>query len=168
MKVCTFCGCKTDDKSRTCASCGSSTFMYVCPNCQNHFEGAYCPDCGTRFNAVAHTCPKCSTKYCSNACPECGYKAGDASASYGSRRTYLGDLSISPNTRMAFIFSILGLSIMPFIFSPIALILTIKERKADNKSSLLTVSLALSIMGLVIAIGYLLFMILSVIINLAR
>ncbi len=156
MKVCTFCGCKTDDKSRTCASCGSSAFMYVCPNCQNHFEGAYCPDCGTRFNAIAKVCPNCSTKYFSKACPNCGHiVSSKPNVSYGSG--YGGARSSrfmneSANTRIAFVCAIMGFMMMFFPLSIIAIIFASKEKKAGNDSALNKCALILGIISLALGI----------------
>ena len=152
MKVCTFCGCKTDDKSRTCSSCGSSAFMYVCPNCQNHFEGAYCPDCGTRFNAVAKICPKCSNKYFSKACPNCGHIIGvspNPNSSYNGRPTLSNNLAAAnPNSRVAFVCGILGLFMLPIPLSIIAIVYANKEKQKGDTSTINRSAMILGIMGL--------------------
>lgn len=151
MKVCTFCGCKTDDKSRTCASCGSSAFMYVCPNCQNHFEGAYCPDCGTRFNAIPKTCPNCGTKYFSKACPNCGHIIGNNQNAnrYNGRPTLNSYLDASnQNTRVAFVCGLLGLFMLPIPLSIIAIIYANKEKKKGDNSTLNRSAMILGILGL--------------------
>ena len=154
MKVCTFCGCKTDDKSRTCSSCGSSAFMYVCPNCQNHFEGAYCPDCGTRFNAVAKTCPKCSNKYFSKACPNCGYIAGtrvNNGPSYGIKRPSIRQ-DVSFNARFSLALGVLGMFMMPIPLSIIAIVLASKELKVNKNSSMARAGLVLGIVGVIFGV----------------
>ena len=168
MKVCTFCGCKTDDKSRTCASCGSSAFMYVCPNCQNHFEGAYCPDCGTRFNAVAKTCPTCSTKYFSKACPNCGYIQSNSRSYRTGNNRPVTTSNLTPNMRIALAFSILGLFMLPIPFSVIALVMTRREKAAGNTSTTLTATAVISVIGIAVGCFQIMFMILSIIASAAK
>ena len=165
MKVCTFCGLKTDDKSSTCASCGSSDFLNVCPNCSNEFEGKFCPDCGTKYNQQPTICSQCRTKYFTKACPNCGYISGGSipNINYGAG-TRTGNVKFSEmnaNERLAFICGILGIFFLPIPLSIISLVYAGKEKKAGNDSSAVKISMVLGILGLMMGIMYLMFMIIS-------
>lgn len=168
MKICTFCGCKTDDKNKICASCGSSQFLYECPNCQNRFEGAFCPDCGTRFNAVAHTCPNCSTKYFSKACPNCGYIAGPSTYTPGSRYN-IAFGNNSNASKLALIFGVLGIFVIPIPFSIIAIVLSVRDKRENgNNNSFSKVGMVLGIVGLALACLYLMMMFIGLFLGAAR
>ncbi len=169
MKICTFCGCKTDNNNKVCASCGGNTFKYVCQNCNEEFDGLYCPSCGTRFNAVEKICPNCSTKYFSNACPKCGTIINSNntynSSTYRSRYGRSFGPSIS-----ALMLSIFGLFFfgMGIIFSIVALVMASKVDK-NNPSEVKTANVAkiMSIIGLVINGLVILFYLIMIIIGLA-
>lgn len=136
MKICTFCGCKTDNSSKNCASCGGSTFKYVCLNCNEEFEGLYCPACGTRFNAVEKICPNCSTRYFSDACPKCGLKKSDVPHNLYTRTTsYINNSAAGKNGLIAFILAIMGIffGFGGIIFGIIAIVMSTKADK-DNPS----------------------------------
>ena len=165
MKVCTFCGLKTDNNTSTCASCGSSDFLNVCPNCSNEFEGKFCPDCGTKYNQQPTICSQCRTKYFSKACPNCGYISGNSipNINYGSR-TGTGNskfVAMNNNERIAFLCGVLGIFLLPIPLSIIALVYANKEKKAGNNSSNVKVSQILGILGLMMVVMYLMFMIIS-------
>ena len=162
MKICTFCGCKTDNDNKVCASCGGNTFRYVCLNCNEEFDGLYCPSCGTRYDAVEKICPNCSNKYFSEACPKCGTVINNNNAyngpiysgptynvpTYRSRYGRSSGLSMS-----ALILSIFGLIFLSMgaIFSIIALVMASKVDK-NNPSEVKTAKAAkiISIIGLLI------------------
>lgn len=166
MKVCTFCGLKTDDKSVTCASCGSSDFLHVCPNCSNEFEGKFCPDCGTKYNQQPTICSQCRTKYFTKACPNCGYISGGSipntnygSGTYSNRNTLLKDMNA--NERLAFVCGLMGLFFLPIPLSIIAVYCASKEKKAGNNSSFVRVGMVLGVVGICIGIMYTMFMIIG-------
>lgn len=46
MKTCASCGRRCEDNEPDCLYCGSSLFLYKCPNCSTEFEGDFCPTCG--------------------------------------------------------------------------------------------------------------------------
>lgn len=168
MKICTFCGCKTDDKNRTCASCGSSTFLNVCPNCQNHFEGAFCPDCGTRYNAVAKICPNCSTKYFSKACPNCGHiDRSTANPSYGSG-TRAGVSGANTNVMAGFACGLFGVMMLPIPLSIIAIVISSKEKKKGNDTPLNKAAFVLGIFGLSIGVLFAFLYIVGAVVALSR
>ena len=154
MKVCTFCGLKTDDKTSNCASCGSSDFLNVCPNCSNEFEGSFCPDCGTRYDALPAICQVCGTKFFTKACPNCGYVPGtrvNNSPSFGDNSTSFRQ-DISQNARLSFVFGLLGMFMMPIPFSIIAIVLASKELKAGKESSMARSGLVLGIVGVIFGV----------------
>ena len=129
MKVCTFCGCKTDDKTKNCASCGSQDFMFVCPNCSNQYTGKFCPSCGTKRGAVAKECPECGTKYFSRSCPNCGYNESRRQTNRASATSGYVVGTANKNTVIALAISIIGITTFMFPLPIISLILGIKEYK---------------------------------------
>ena len=56
MKVCTFCGGRTENSTKVCTNCGSQQFLNICPNCSSEFSGSFCPTCGTRYDAPEIDC----------------------------------------------------------------------------------------------------------------
>ncbi|MBR1798057.1 MAG: hypothetical protein IJ757_08650 [Clostridiales bacterium] len=167
MKACTFCGCETDNKNTTCASCGSTDFLYICPNCSNKFEGKYCPDCGTAYNAVAKICPNCSDKYFSKACPNCGYNSADEEAASNQRNTFpysrtnvIKKSDAHTNAGVAILFSVIGMMSCMFPFSIVGLVLAARSKKSGEKSSLINAAFIIGIIGIVIsAIGFIFYVI---------
>lgn len=154
MKVCTFCGLKTDDKTSNCASCGSSDFLNVCPNCSNEFEGSFCPDCGTRYNALPAICQVCGTKFYTKACPNCGYIAGtrvNNGPRYGVNRSSFRQ-DVSTNARLSLVMGILGMFMMPIPLSIIAIVLASKELKVNKNSSMARTGLVLGIVGVIFGV----------------
>ena len=158
MKICNFCGYRTDDNSvKTCASCGSKQFSFVCPNCSAEFEGKFCPTCGTKYDAVAKICPECGEKYFSNSCPVCGYNASrrssDQARTAGSK-TYNAPAAGQVNRRCltAFSMAISGFLTCMFPLSLAALLVALKENKnedLDVRSKMYNnLALALSVVGL--------------------
>ena len=154
MKVCTFCGLKTDDKTSNCASCGSSDFLNVCPNCSNEFEGSFCPDCGTRYNALPAICQVCGTKFYTKACPNCGYIAGtrvNNGPAYGVRRPSFRQ-DISMNARLSLALGVLGMFMMPIPLSIVAIVLASKELKVNKNSPMARAGLVLGIVGVIFGV----------------
>ncbi len=149
MKICTFCGYQTDNMTRTCTSCGSKQFNYVCPNCSNEFEGKFCPTCGTKFDAVARICPDCGRKYFSKSCPDCGYN--------GTKKTPVRTATapLAPMDRKALTAFSLSISgFMTFLFPLLlaGLIMGIKGRKQpdldDRSRNYYNIAFALGIVGI--------------------
>ncbi|MBR1798056.1 MAG: hypothetical protein IJ757_08645 [Clostridiales bacterium] len=168
MKSCTFCGCVTDNKNNTCASCGSTTFLYVCPNCSNKFEGSYCPECGVRFDAVQKVCPECGTKYYSGICPNCKYTAKVPRRYITNRRPDV-EQSNSPEASLATLSFALGLiglitNILPL--SIIGLVLSVKAKKSGCKSQVQMAGYIVSLIAVIFtSLVYLVFIIAVIISN---
>ena len=159
MKICNFCGYRTDDNSvKTCASCGSKQFSYVCPNCSAEFEGKFCPTCGTKHDAVAKICPDCGEKYFSKSCPNCGYNASRRRSANQARSegSQLYDApangQINKSCLTAFSMSITGFLTCMFPLSLASLLLALKQNKNENldqrSKTFNNVALALSVTGL--------------------
>ena len=153
MKICTFCGCKTDNDNKVCASCGGNKFKYVCLNCNEEYDGLNCPACGTRYNAVEKICPNCSTRYFSDACPKCGSVINNNNNTYNGptyRSRYGRSYGLSVSALMLSIFGIIFFG-MGTIFSIIALVMASKVDK-NNPSEVKTANAAkiISIIGLAI------------------
>ena len=150
MKICNFCGYRTDDNSaKFCTSCGSKQFSFVCPNCSAEFEGKFCPTCGIKYDAVAKICPDCGNKYFTKSCPDCGYNANrvyerEATAQYNaenstkSRGFYGSNRSQSyKNAVMALCLSIIGWITCMFPVSIIGFVMAVtgnKKGDADEQS----------------------------------
>jgi len=144
MKICTFCGCKLDNNTRVCSSCGGNSFKYVCLNCNEEFDGLYCPSCGTRFDAVEKVCPNCSTRYFSDACPKCGNIIGNPY----SYRTRYGRQSMATAALMLSIFGIVFFG-MGWIFSIISLVMASRVNKSvPSDVKLAKTAKIISIVGL--------------------
>lgn len=170
MKVCTFCGLKTDDKTSNCASCGSSDFLNVCPNCSNEFEGSFCPDCGTRYNALPAICQVCGTKFYTKACPNCGYIAGtrvNNGPNYGIKRPSIRQ-DVSFNARFSLALGVLGMFMMPIPLSIIAIVLASKELKVNKNSSMARTGLVLGIIGVIFGVLMIVIYGVSAIVAIAR
>ena len=158
MKICNFCGYRTDDNSvKTCASCGSKQLSFVCPNCSAEFEGKFCPTCGTKFDAVAKICPECGEKYFSKSCPDCGYneaKRSSAQARTTGSKLYDAPASGQVNRRCltAFSMAISGFLTCLFPLSLAALLMAVKENKNEDldprSKTFNNLALALSVVGL--------------------
>ena len=170
MKVCTFCGLKTDDKTSNCSSCGSSDFLNVCPNCSNQFEGSFCPDCGTRYNALPAICQICGTKFYTRACPNCGAVAGTRANNAQRSDTYWsnGMNNATPNARLAFVFGLLGMFMLPIPFSIVAIVMANKEIKAGRPSPMTKGGLVLGICGVTFGVMIMLIYGFSIIAALSR
>ena len=154
MKICKFCGGKTEDSTLTCANCGSQDFSHICPNCSTEFDGSFCPTCGTRFDAVSTVCPQCSTVFYSKSCPNCGYNPGTkfSSPSVGSilqgRQNPFGNAST--NTVIAFVLSLLGIMTFLFPLAIVGLVLALKEKKkpeGDTKLNRIAIILSCIVLG---------------------
>lgn len=150
MKLCTFCGSRTENSTKTCSNCGSQQFLYICPNCSSEFDGTFCPTCGTRYDAEAKTCPDCGTRYFTRFCTHCGYDPEKNNAHQYSRQ---GNSSYRPlinrNYGLAgFIFSILGFMTCMFPFSIVGIVLGYKDMKSENKSKYAKASVVIGILGL--------------------
>ncbi len=127
MKICKFCGGKTEDNTTTCPNCGSADFSHICPNCSSEFDGSFCPTCGTRYDAVSTVCPQCNTRFFSKSCPNCGYNPDVL-----GRRVFsanMGNLTL-----IAFVFSVLGLMTFFFPLSIAGLVLALRERKKPESN----------------------------------
>ena len=172
MKICNFCGYRTDDNSaKVCTSCGSKQFSFVCPNCSAEFEGKFCPTCGTKFDAVAKICPECGEKYFSRSCPDCGYNENAKQYTQQTTANTAGttgrySLYSSPehkNAVMALVLTIVGfITCMP-LFSIIGLVMAIagnKKDDVDEKAKSLnktTIVLSIFILAIAILVGILYF-----------
>jgi hypothetical protein len=141
MKICNFCGYRTDDNSvKACTSCGSKQFSYVCPNCSAEFEGKFCPTCGTRYDAVAKICPECGEKYFTKSCPDCGYNpnakvytrqtVSDTTWSTGRQSGYTSPAHRSAVT--ALVLSIVGMITCMPLLTIIGLVMAIMGNKKDD------------------------------------
>ena len=141
MKICNFCGYRTDDNSvKACTSCGSKQFSYVCPNCSAEFEGKFCPTCGTRYDAVAKICPECGEKYFTKSCPDCGYNpnakvytqqsSSNTTWSTGRRSMYTSQAHRS--AVLALVLSIVGMITCMPLFTIIGLVMAIMGNKKDD------------------------------------
>ena len=169
MKVCTFCGGRTENSTKVCSNCGSQQFLNICPNCSSEFSGSFCPTCGTRYDAPSHVCPKCNRKYYSKACPNCGYIQGsDRGSQYGYRKPSILDPDVNNRVRVAFFFSVFGLFTLPIPLSIIAIYLGVKEKKAGNTGPFVTTSIVVGIVGTIIGSIYFIAIILSMIFSLLR
>ena len=130
MKVCKFCGGRTEDSTKECTNCGSLQFLHICPNCSTEFAGSFCPTCGTRYDAVARICPQCKSKFYSNSCPNCDYNPGvRPSVTRDYDRRYAG---ANGNAMVGLVFAIIGIFTGMFPFSIIALVLCSKEKKKED------------------------------------
>ena len=126
MKVCTFCGGRTENSTKVCTNCGSQQFLNICPNCSSEFSGSFCPTCGTRYDAPSHVCPKCNRKYYSKACPNCGYIQGsDRGSQYGYRKPSILDSDVNNRVRVSYLFSVFVLYTFPIPLSIISIYLGI-------------------------------------------
>ena len=131
MKICRFCGGKTENSTKICTNCGSQQFLHICPNCSTEFEGSFCPTCGTRYDAPSHVCPQCNTKFYSKSCPNCGFNTETripGTRTYSYRRPY----NASGNSLVALIFAVIGLMTLMFPFSIVAMVLAYKEKKRED------------------------------------
>lgn len=164
MKICNFCGYRTDDNSvKTCASCGSKQLSYICPNCSAEFEGKFCPTCGTKYDAVGKVCPDCGKKYFSKACPVCGYNAArrntDQTRAAGSK-LYDAPANAPINRRCltAFSMSITGFITCMFPLSLAALLMAVKENNngdLDPRSKTYNnLALALGAVGIIMDVMF--------------
>ena len=155
MKACDFCGCKVDEKERSCPSCGSTAFRHVCPKCSNLFEGSYCTKCGVRYDAVPKTCPECGTKFFTRFCTHCGYnpekswKADDGS--FRTVRTFNSN-NTNGNGMLAMIFGCIGLFTCLFPFSILAIVYALKDKKNGTYTKQSQVGLYLGIAALVLGV----------------
>lgn len=135
MKICRFCGGKTENSTKCCTNCGSLQFLHICPNCSNEFDGSFCPTCGTRFDAPSCVCPNCNIKFYSKSCPNCGYSKENRNTprfNLGTRRI-TGDAS--PIVVVALIISVIGISTCIIPFPIISLVIALRERKNENNSA---------------------------------
>lgn len=154
-KVCTFCGCETDAKNKSCASCGSTQFLNICPNCSNKYEGAFCPSCGVRFEDVVRTCPKCGNKHYNSVCPDCGYDP-----SVADRKPYLDrtvpvydKLDMAKRYEMlGYVFGFISIITMNFLFALVAMILARTSITRGNNSNRNRVTIILASIALVLSI----------------
>ncbi len=157
MRVCTFCGCKTDEKVNSCPNCGSTGFLNVCPNCANEFEGAFCPDCGTRYNAIAKVCPDCRTKYFSNACPNCGYNGSSSAKTSNSQTEYRPstprqDTRAKANAMTPLILIILGTFTCMFPLTIVGLVLAIRAKNAGDNSQQNRITIVVGLISLAVSV----------------
>ena len=145
MKICKFCGSKTDDTPVTCPNCGSAEFSHICPNCSSEFDGSFCPTCGTRYDAVSTVCPQCSTRFFSKSCPNCGYNPDVL-----SRRILPGNPGNL--TAIAFALSILGIMSFFFPLSIVGLVLALREKKKpEGNTKMNQAAIIISIISLALA-----------------
>lgn len=154
MKACSFCGCQTSDKTKTCASCGSDHFLWVCPNCSNKYEGKFCPSCGVAYDAPGVVCPNCGNKYYTKACPDCGYTASSGGNQTHTASLPKNDKRISPPnqiTILAAILSYLGLITFFMPFSIAGLIIGIVQKKKGNNSKWVVVAITVSTMSIILS-----------------
>lgn len=166
MKICTFCGCKTDNNNKVCASCGGNTFKYICQNCNEEFDGLYCPSCGTRFNAVEKICPNCSTKYFSDACPKCGTVMRNNQNGGFTLKTRYGNSSMGVGAMILSVFGICFFG-MGIIFSIVALVMASKVDKSNpSEMKVAKTAKIISIIGLAINGLIILFYLILIIIGL--
>lgn len=163
MKLCTFCGSRTDNSTKTCSNCGSQQFLYVCPNCSSEFDGTFCPTCGTRYDAEAKTCPKCGTRYFTRFCTHCGYdpekiNEQKSRAFYSNSRPLIR----GSNSGIAgFIFSILGLMTCVFPFSIAGIVLGYKDMKSVDRSRYAKPAVIIGVLGLTMEFLYIVFYIIA-------
>ena len=138
MKICNFCGYRTDDNSaKACTSGGSKQFSYVCPNCSAEFEGKFCPTCGTKYDAVGKLCPECGEIYFSKSCPDCGYnentrKFTQTNTSANTGRYTMYSNPAHKNAVVALTLTIAGLMTCMPLLSIIGLVMAISGNKKDD------------------------------------
>lgn len=164
MKLCTFCGSRTENSTKTCSNCGSQQFLYICPNCSSEFDGTFCPTCGTRYDAEAKTCPKCGTRYFTRFCTHCGYDPEKINEQQYSRSSYSGSRPLirgSNSGMVGFIFSILGLMTCMFPFSIVGIVLGNKDMKSENKSKYSTAAVVIGVFGLAAELLYIIIYIIA-------
>lgn len=114
MKICKYCGAKSENSNARCVSCAGVDFKYICANCDNVFESGFCPNCGVKAGNEGRKCPDCGMLFFSRCCPNCGYDSAPRSNDDGEGYDFPdGTYDTSPIERSGALRGVLS-AMLPF------------------------------------------------------